>query len=98
MATTWLACQVIPLKQQVHPDREYNGIEDPTCEVRRHIIAAKLESLLKEMFQNIEGWPTLEQVRTFHIRKARDPVRLMFNHFFMYNHSVIDPRHLAGTG
>jgi hypothetical protein len=50
MATTWLACQVIPLKQQVHPGREYNGIEDPTCEVRCHITAAKLESLLKEMF------------------------------------------------
>jgi hypothetical protein len=97
VATNWLARRVVPLKQQVHPGWEYSGIQDPISEVNCHITTAKLESLLKEMFQNIDGWPTPEQVHTFYIRRARDLVRLMLSHFFKYNQSLIDPRLLAGT-
>jgi hypothetical protein len=32
VAAHWLACRVIPLKKQVHPGWEYNGVHDPTRE------------------------------------------------------------------
>jgi hypothetical protein len=43
VVTNWLARWVTPLKKQVHPRWEYRGIQDPTCEVNRHITTAKLE-------------------------------------------------------
>jgi hypothetical protein len=50
VVTNFLAHQVTPLKKQVHPGWEYSGIQDPTCEINRHITTAKLEQLLKEIF------------------------------------------------
>jgi hypothetical protein len=46
----------------------------PTCETIRHILTAKLECLLGEMFQSTDSWPTPELVRTFHVQNTRDPV------------------------
>jgi hypothetical protein len=71
----WQDRRVTPLKKQVHPGREYSGIQDLTCEVSRHITTAKLESLLKDMFQSTYGWRTPDQVRSYHIQSVRDPVR-----------------------
>jgi hypothetical protein len=75
VAANWLARQAIPLKKQVHPGWEYCRVQDPTQESGDNIEASELVELLKEMFQNINSWLTLEQVRTYHLQVARDLVR-----------------------
>jgi hypothetical protein len=75
VVTNWQTHRVTPLKKQVHPDWEYSGIQDLTCEVSCHIMTTKLESLLKEMFQSTYGWRTPDQVCSYHIQSVRDPVR-----------------------
>jgi hypothetical protein len=75
MAAHWLARIVVPLKKQVHPGREYNRIRDATWETNEKIILEHLVKLLEEMFQGTSSWPTDEQVRSYHIRVERDPVR-----------------------
>jgi hypothetical protein len=67
VVANWLAHRAVPLKEQVHPDWEYNGIQDPTCEVNHHITIVKLEHLLKEMFQSTDRWSTPDQECTYHI-------------------------------
>jgi hypothetical protein len=75
VATNWLACRVIPLKKQVHPMWEYNGLQDPTRESGDNIEASKLVELLGEMFQSISSWSTSKSVHTYHLQVARDLVR-----------------------
>jgi hypothetical protein len=74
MGANWLARRVIPLKQQVHPSLEYNGIQDPTCNVSHHITSAKLERLLKEMFQSTDSWPTPNHAHSCRIQRVWDPI------------------------
>jgi hypothetical protein len=50
-------------------------VEDPTREMSNNLFATKMVELLQEMFQNINSWLTLEQVRTYHLQVARDPGR-----------------------
>jgi hypothetical protein len=77
VVANWLARRVVSLKKQVHPRWEYCGVQDLTCKSDQNIELAKLTELLKEMFQNVESWPIPQQVRTFHIQRARDPVRYL---------------------
>jgi hypothetical protein len=75
VVTNLLACRVIPLKKQVHPEREYCRVQEPTRESGDNIEVAKLIDHLKEMFQNINSWSTPEQVCAYYIQTTRDPVR-----------------------
>jgi hypothetical protein len=40
----------MPLKKQVHPAWEYNGLDDPTRESKEKIQPSQLVKLLEEMF------------------------------------------------
>jgi hypothetical protein len=75
MAANWLAHRVMPLKKQVHPGWEYNGLQDPTRETSDTPGVSKVVKLLQEMFTNTSSWPPAEQVRAYHIGDERDPVR-----------------------
>ena len=52
VAANWLGCQVIPLKQQVHPAWEYSDPSDPTREVADEIPPSVMERCLRELFQD----------------------------------------------
>jgi hypothetical protein len=41
---------VTPLKKQVHPGWEYNGLQDPTRETTTNIDVDQLMKLLEEIF------------------------------------------------
>jgi hypothetical protein len=75
VSTHWLDHSVIPLKKQVHPGWEYNGLQDPTQETTEKIHPDLLVKILEEMFQNTSSWLTDKQVHSYHIRVERDPVR-----------------------
>jgi hypothetical protein len=75
VAAHWLARQVMPLKKQVHPRWEYNGVHDPTRETFVTPRPNKILELLQEMFQNTNSLPPAEQVRSYHLEVNRDPVR-----------------------
>jgi hypothetical protein len=40
-----------------------------------NIGVSKLVKLLEEMFENTSSWPSVEQVRAYHLGMERDPVR-----------------------
>jgi hypothetical protein len=65
----------MPLKKQVHAGWEYNSAQDPTWETSSNLATSKMVEFLQEMFQNINSWSTPEQVRTYHLQVARDPIR-----------------------
>jgi hypothetical protein len=44
VATHWLVYRVTPLKKQIHPGWEYNGLQDPTRETTERIEPSKLVS------------------------------------------------------
>jgi hypothetical protein len=71
MAANWIACQVTPLKKQVHPGWGYNRLQDPTREKSGKIGVSKIVKLLEEMFQNMSSWPIVEQVCAFHLGTKR---------------------------
>jgi hypothetical protein len=75
VTTHWLACRVQPLKKQVHPGWEYNGLQDPTQETQEKMASELLVKHLGEIFQDISAWSADEQVRPYHIRIERYPVR-----------------------
>jgi hypothetical protein len=75
VAAHWLACQVQPLKKQVHRGWEYSGLQDPTQETSENITLELLVKHLGEILQDTSSWPTDEQVRSYHIGVERDPVR-----------------------
>jgi hypothetical protein len=75
MATNWLARRVTPLKKQVHPGWEYNGLQDPTRETSDNLRVNEVVKLLQEMFSNTSSWPIAKQVRVYHLGVERDPVR-----------------------
>jgi hypothetical protein len=75
MVTHWLAHRVQPLKKHVHPGWEYSGLQDRTQESQEKINPGLLVKHLGEMFQDISSWSSDEQVRPYHIRTERDPVR-----------------------
>jgi hypothetical protein len=75
VAAHWLARRVVPLKKQVHPGWEYSGVEDPTQKTKMKITSEHLMKILEEMFQDTSCWLIDEQVRSYHIRVERDPVR-----------------------
>jgi hypothetical protein len=75
VAAHWLAHRVMPLKKQVHPRCEYNGVHDPTLETFVIPSPSKILELLQEMFQNISSWAPTEPVCSYHLGVNRDPVR-----------------------
>jgi hypothetical protein len=75
VAAHWLARCVHPRKKHVHPGWEYNGSQDPTQETQEKITPELLTKHLWEMFQDTSSWPADEQVRPYHIRIERNPVR-----------------------
>jgi hypothetical protein len=75
VAAHWLAHRVLPLKKQVHPCWEYSEVQDLTWETSDKITLEHLVKLLEEMFPDTSSWSTDEQVRSYHIRVERDPVR-----------------------
>jgi hypothetical protein len=75
VATHWLAHQVMPLKKQVHLGLEYNGVQDPTQEISITPRPNKILELLQEILQNTSSWPPAEQVHSYNLGVARDPVR-----------------------
>jgi hypothetical protein len=75
VVNNWLAHRVAPVKKQVHLGWEYWTVEDPTRESSDNIEVGKPIDLLKEMFQNINSWPTPEQVLSYHLQRAIDPIR-----------------------
>jgi hypothetical protein len=50
VVANWLARRVTPLKKQVHPGWEYNGLQDPTRETTTNIDVDQLMKLLEEIF------------------------------------------------
>jgi hypothetical protein len=58
VAAHWLARQVTPLKKQIHPGWEYNGLQNPTRKTTEKIEPSQLVKLLEEMFQNTSSWPS----------------------------------------
>jgi hypothetical protein len=75
VATHWLACQVQPLKKQVHLGWEYSGLQDLTWESQEKITLEFLVKHLGEILQDISNLSFDEQVRPYHIGTERDPVR-----------------------
>jgi hypothetical protein len=50
VTANWLVHRVTPLKNQVHPGWECNGVQDPTRETSDNVEANKMVKLLQEMF------------------------------------------------
>jgi hypothetical protein len=63
------------LKNQVHPEWEYNGLQNPTRETSNNLRVNEVVKLLQEMFNNIKSWPTSKQVCSYHLRVERSQVR-----------------------
>jgi hypothetical protein len=61
--------------KKVHPRWEYNRLQDLTRESFDNIGVSMLVKLLEEMFQKTSRWPSVEQVRAYHLQMERDPVR-----------------------
>jgi hypothetical protein len=75
VAAHWLARGVLPLKKQIHPGWEYNGLQNPTRKSNEKIALELLVKHLEEMFQDTSSWSTDVQVRSYHIMVERDSVR-----------------------
>jgi hypothetical protein len=88
VATHWLARRVQPLKQQVHQDWEYSGLQDQTRETQENIAPEHLVKHLGEILQDISSWPADEQVRPYHIAIERDPIRHL-TYFSLHCFSMI---------
>jgi hypothetical protein len=89
MAAHWLARRVMPLKKQVHPGWEYNGVHDPTRETFVTPRPSKIFELLQEMFQNTSSWPPAELGRSYHLGVDWDPIRrfsLIFVNFLLFTY------------
>jgi hypothetical protein len=63
------------VEEQIHPGREYSGLQDPTRESQEKIALEFLVKHLGELFQDTSSWQIDEQVHFYHIRVERDPVR-----------------------
>jgi hypothetical protein len=74
VAAHWLARGVLPLKKQVNPGWEYNGLQDLTWETNEVISLELMVKHLEEMFQDTSSWPTDVQVHSYHIGVERDLV------------------------
>jgi hypothetical protein len=99
VATHWLARRVLPLKKQVHPSWEYNGLQDPTQETSEKIPPEILVKHLEEIFQDTSSWPTNEQVRSYHIEVEKDPVRRPYLYQYDCLLEILNLVHLnAGSG
>jgi hypothetical protein len=83
MAAHWLTCRAQPQKKQVHLGWEYSGLEDLTRGTLENITLELLVKHLGEIFQDTSSWPTDEQVRSYHIRVERDPIRC-FDQFSLF--------------
>jgi hypothetical protein len=46
VAANWMVHRVTPLKKQVQPGWEYNGVQDPTRETSSNLVASKMVGLL----------------------------------------------------
>jgi hypothetical protein len=75
MASHWLTHRVRSLKKQVHLGWEYSRLQNATQETQEKMAPKLLVKHLGEIFQDISTWPTDEQVRHYHIRIERQPVR-----------------------
>jgi hypothetical protein len=84
VAANWLARRVVPLKKQVHPAWEYNGLSDPTYKMSHRMTKDELEKLLDKMFTFTNSWPTPKEVRSFHIQVEHDVVRPLFKLGFSF--------------
>jgi hypothetical protein len=81
VATHCLGRGVLPLKKQIHPSWEYNGLQEPIRETNEKIALELLVKHLEEMFQATSSWSTDVQVHSYHIMVERDLVR----HPYQYN-------------